>query len=212
MDSDLTLYGLYNDIAWDEWLGNRDLLDTAQQRHDEVSGWKFGSPIVHVPSIALDYLLEATLTYSFGFFRSSIFCCAAVLDIELKRSLLDNFPDSAQIVGRQTFGQSIRFASDQHPSDPTSKRLDKLLEINDVRNRVAVHPCKAAKMISCEEDETPLALPPEGLEKFFSPDEIKIIAEEGKKQGLSVDLLEKLSFKVIWETKEFIAEGPIVFD
>lgn len=84
MDSDLTLYGLYSDIAWDEWLGNRKLVEIAQQRHDEVSGWKFGTPIAHVPTIALDYLLEATLTYSFGFFRSSIFCCAAVLDMELK--------------------------------------------------------------------------------------------------------------------------------
>lgn len=123
----------------------------------------------------------------------------------------DNFPDSARIFERQTFGQSIRFASDQHPPEKTAQRLDKLLEINDVRNRVAVHPCKAAKMVSCEEDETPFALPPEGLETFFCPEEIKAIDEEAKKSGLPVDLLEKLSFKIIWNTKEFIAEGPLVF-
>jgi hypothetical protein len=211
MDSDLTLYGIYDDIAWEDWLNNKRLIDIAQQRHDEISGWKFGSPFAHVPTIALDYLMEATLTYSFGFFRSSIFCCTAVLDMELKRCLMKILPNDKRTIEKQTFGQSIRFAIDQNPTKSTVKRLNNLFEINNIRNRVAVHPCKALKMLSCEEDETPFALPPEGLETFFSPKEIKAIDEESKKNGLPVDLLEKLSFKIIWNTKEFIAEGPIVF-
>ena len=208
---DLTLYGLYSDIAWDEWLGNQNLVEIAQQRYDGVSGWKLGCPIAHVPTIALDYLLEATLAYSFGFFRSSIFCCASVLDMELKRSLREKFPDSLQIIERQTFGQSIRFASDQDIPKSTAQRLDRILEINNTRNKVAVHPSKAANLVSFEDDETPVGLPPDGLARFFCAEEIKNMDEEKKKLGSPVDLLEKLSFKVIWQTKEFIADGPLAF-
>jgi len=211
MDSDLTLYGIYEDIAWVDWLGNRSLIDIAKQRHDEISGWKFGSPLAHIPTIALDYLMEASLTYSFGFFRSSIFCCTAVLDMELKRCLMEKFPADKPVIEKQTFGQSIRFSIDQYPTKSSLRRLNKLFEINNVRNRVAVHPCKASKMVRCEEDETPFALPPEGLETFFNSKEIETIDEEAKKNGMPADLLEKLSFKIIWNTKEFIAEGPLLF-
>ena len=210
MDSDLSLYGMYDDIAWDGWLNNPRLVEDAQRRHDEVSGWKFGSPIAHAPTIALDYLLEAKLTHSFGFYRSSIFCCAVVLDLELKRCLMKYFAESSRAIKRQTFGQSIQFASDQNPPVITKRRLDKLSEINNIRNKVSVHPFKEVNMVSCEDDETPFLLSPEGLEQFFLPEEVAALEEQSKLQGLQVDLLEKLSFKIIWWTKKFIADGTLL--
>lgn len=211
MDSHLDLYGIYSDIAWDQWLGNPNLIEMARERYDQISRWNLGSPIAHVPTIALDYLLEAMLTHSLGFFRSSIFCCAGVLDLELKRSLLTEFDKSAKCIQGQTFGQSIRFATAKHPPEVTRQRLHKLALINKIRNEVSVHPCKEVNMISCEEDETLSVLPSKNLEQFFQREEIEAFNEEASRDALPVDLLEKLSVKVLWWTKRFIGGGPLIF-
>ena len=107
MDADLITYSAYSELAWAEYLGNDKLQESVQEKYETVSGWRLGNSLAQLPSIALDYLYEATMAYSFGFFRSSIFCCAAVLDIDLKRILVEYSPDHEKRIKSQTLGQSI---------------------------------------------------------------------------------------------------------
>lgn len=211
-DKDMILYGLYSDIAWDEYLGNNSLMDTVHKRYEDVSGWRFGSHLGHVPTMGLDYLHEATLAHSFGFFRSSIFCCSTALDFELKRSLIDLLPCEDTRIKRQTFGQSIRFAYKQGPSKSTIECLKRLESVNAIRNRVSVHPCQLELLVSHEEDDREFPLQPTELKQYFSSAEINLIEEESREQGISTDWLEQLSAKVIWETKQIFGYGQIQFE
>jgi hypothetical protein len=211
-DKDMTLYGLYSDMAWADYLGNTTLMDTVHRRYEDVDGWRLGSSLGHVPTMGLDYLHEATLAHSFGFFRSSIFCCATALDLELKRSLTSLIPCEAIRIQRQTLGQSIRFAHRCRPSESTEERLSRLAAVNAIRNRVSVHPCQAKLLVSHDEDDSEFPLQPTELKQFFPSDEITQIEEECKTQGVPADWLEHLSAKVIWETKQAFGDGPMLFE
>jgi len=210
-DKDLILYGLYSDIAWEDFLGNHSLMDTVHRRYEDISGWRFGSPLGHVPTMGLDYLHEASLTHSFGFFRSSIFCCATALDFELKRSLTALAPDQANRIQRQTFGQSIRFARERRPSPSTRERLTRMETVNKIRNRVSVHPCQANLLVSHDEDDGEFPIQPTDLKQFFSSAEVEQIEDACAERGVPLDWLEQLSAKVIWETKHIFGGGPMLF-
>ena len=135
--SDLNTLGAYDDVAWDMYLGNDRLAEQAASRYEDVSGWKYGAPVEHVPTIALDYLFEAMMAYAFGFYRSAIFCCATLLDLELKRRLISAQPAEESRIRHETFGQSIqRFGASRAHGEEIEGRLE---GINRVRNRVSVH-------------------------------------------------------------------------
>jgi hypothetical protein len=207
----MILYGLYSDIAWGQYLENKSLMDTVHRRYEDISGWHFGAALGHVPTMGLDYLHEAYLAHSFGFFRSSIFCCSSALDFELKRSLAKAAPFEATRIEGQTFGQSVRFAHKCRPSQSTRERLTRLEEVNQIRNRVSVHPCQINLLASHDEDDGEFPIRPPDLKQFFSPTEIKRTEDLCSQQDIPLDWLEQLSAKVIWMTKKIFGCGPLVF-
>ncbi|MCK4960093.1 MAG: hypothetical protein KAT00_11850 [Planctomycetes bacterium] len=210
-DPDMVTYAFYSDLAWDEYLFNENLPGMVRDRYEEVSGWRFGASLAHIPTLALDYLFEATLAHSFGFFRSSIFCCATVLDLELKRSLLEHFPQKATTIEKQTFGQSIYLARTDGIRPSTLERLSRMDEVNRIRNNVSVHPCRLDVLVRHDEIDTPLYSDTEDITQFFQADEIETIQRESTTEGRAIDWLKQLSFKVIWQTKKIIAHGPLNF-
>lgn len=211
-DKDMILYGLYSEIAYNEYLENNSLMGDVHRRYENISGWRYGAALGHVPTMGLDYLYEASIAHSFGLFRSSIFCCSTALDFELKRSLSEAVPDKLVRIEKQTFGQSIRLAYECNPSQPTRECLILLEEVNQIRNQVAVHPCRANLLVSHDEDDVGFPIQPSDLKRFFNPVEIKETEETCAKEGFHLDWLEQLSAKVIWLTKQIFGNGSLVFE
>ncbi len=206
-DPDIITYSVYSDLAWDRYFGNTSLIDEASGRYEEVSGWKLGAPLSHIPTIALDYLYEATIAHAFGLYRSAIFCCAGVLDLELKRNLIDEFPRLEEAIRKETFGRSIgRYSVESN--DSNRKHISERLEfVNKVRNRLSVHPSSSAGLTRCIEDNKPFLSDPDQLQDFLEPDDLKAGKVEGAGgEVVSADLFKALSEKVIWETKSLIGE------
>lgn len=205
-DPDMITYGAYEDFAWDVYFGNPQLADQAFERHEDVSGWKLGASFTHVPTIALDYLFEAKIAYSFGLYRSAIFCCANLLDLELKRNLIDEFPDAESQIRNETFGQSIARLQKTSAIAAKIEILETLQFVNKVRNRVSVHACTTVPLTRCIEDDAPFFAQPDGLEEYLNADECKEAKATASESGTTPDWLRFLTSKIIWQAKYLIGE------
>lgn len=205
-DPDMVTYSVYEDRAWDMYLNNEKAIEEAIDRFEDVSGWKFGAPLAHIPALAMEYLFEATMTYSFGFYRSAISCCASVLDLELKRNLIEQLPQQSALIRKETFGQSIRRFKSCSTANERDELASKIEYINRVRNRVAVHSSATATLVSLLDDETPLLAGKECLSDYITPEERDRVEEEAIHTGHEPDWLRYLASKVVWETKFIIGE------
>lgn len=203
-DPDLVTYSVYEDMASDEYFYNEKLLEIAQERHDDYCGFRLGQSFVHLSSLALDYLFEAKLTYCFGFYRSSIFCCITMIDFELKRALVKLNPSEAEIIEKQTFGQSIIYLKDKKRPTEFHNIIDKLEWLNTIRNKVAVHCGRKEFLISSFEDE-PKPVDTSPLKIYLNDDEIKEVENENK--GKEINWLRFLELKIILEIREIISYG-----
>lgn len=205
-DPDMITYGIYEDFASEMYFNNPRLAEQAFEQHEDVSGWKFGASFSHVPTLALDYFFEAKVAYSFGLYRSAIFCCSTLLDLSLKKNLIDEFPDNESKIRSETFGQSIaRFKQ----SSITSKKeeiIEKLQFINRVRNRVSVHTSTTAPLHRCIEDDNPFLSQPEGIQEYLSINEQNEAKSAACESEDSPDWLRLLTAKVIWQSKFLIGD------
>ena len=211
-DPDMVIISVLRDLASDDYLNNNRINEQARERYERAYSWCFGDQVAHIPSLGLDYLYEANLTFAYGFYRSSIFCCAAMLDLELKRSLVAAIPELSSKVESQTLGQSIALA-EKHTSG-TGKRdcLESLKWINNIRNKVAVHPGKSALLVNAFDDDRPIASYSREARKFFTEEEIETISEEQEKPIDQIDWFEELALKVIKTAWEIVKLGGVKFD
>jgi len=150
------------------------------------------------------------MTYSFGFFRSCIFGCAAALDLELKRMLIEPLPHLEKSIQGQTFGQSIGLLKKHCSGQPHRERISRLEWINRIRNRASVHPSKMTQLLSSCDDDMPLRSSQGNLRELFSSEEAE--ASERQFKGKEMDWLERLAYYVLWETKKLVAEGSFLLE
>lgn len=203
-DPDLVAHGAMEDMAWDLFLGNKQLQEKALERYEQVGGWQFGVSFSHLSWHAIECFLEAEMAYCFGLFRSSIFCCAVVVDSELKRCAIRLFPESAKKIEKQTLGQTIAMLNSK---DTLPQTLAHVLEgvdwINTVRNEVAVHSYSKEMVSLFWEDESQYLNDRIRPKSFFDSDEVKQLEKEcGDGE---VDWLEQLNLKLLFVTKHVIS-------
>lgn len=199
-DADLVTYSGYHDMAM-AFLRRTSLQEDAVQKYLDVD--RFWSPLAHVPFLTLDYLNEAKLAYAFGLYRSSIFCCSAALDFELKRCLTKSYPHRANEIEKQTFGGSISFLIKNKPALPVYECHVRLQWINNVRNRIAVHSGRLEKLRSSTDDNDRYDQSFSSLRDFFTAEEIDDILNENK--AMDTNWLEQLALKTILEAKDIIS-------
>ncbi len=203
-DADLVLHSALNDLATDEYLYNKNLLDSALTRYEETEIMYVKAPLNHITESSFDFLFEAVLTYCFGFFKSSIFCCAAVLDWELKRCLVKAFPHDVDKIKKSTFGGSIAYLKEKGSMTKIANLVDEFDLINRIRNEVAVHSYKDKRLSSIFETIENVDLNRTELKKYFDVQEIKRI--ENSIESSKIDWLDRLALSVLKRTRELISK------
>lgn len=139
-DPDYVADFFLEEFAYDEYFKNEKLIEEAEKRYlDFQEDWYVGEPMSHIPWQSYEFLYEARMTHSFAFFRSSIFCCAAAIDWELKRCLIDALPSMANTIESQTLGQSIHLLQEKGVRRHLLALVDDLNWLNRLRNEVSVH-------------------------------------------------------------------------
>ena len=203
-NQDIVSYSAFEEVTDAEYFDNDKLMEQVRKKYEGVSGWYLmkGS-FTHLPLMAIEYFYESKLTYCFGFSRSSIFSCAAALDTELKSSLKNVYPEKITHIEKQTFGKSIRYLQANPTQTSMDRNIDMLLLINNIRNKIAVHPYNEKYLQSFidifgEVDEI-FALNSNEILKFL--EEFDIPEDEITQRTDARSLLDLVNLKIIEYTR-----------
>jgi hypothetical protein len=204
-------------LAEDEYFDNKTLVKNARKRYSELQqGWYVGDRISHIPFQAWELLHEARMTYCFQFFRSSIFCCAAALDWELKRCLTEAFPSEAKKIGSQTFGGSISYLRQKEKPRSVFELAGEFEWMNSVRNEIAVHAYSQQALRSMVDvmNDARKGKKPQTTDRyelkrdpreFFSSYELRNITKSAR--NVEIDWLKELALKSLKRTRKILTKS-----
>jgi hypothetical protein len=212
-----------DELAHDQYFDNKSLIKEALRRYEEIHQGGLidyrrlmSIRLSHVPWQAWEFLYEARMTYCFGFFRSSIFCCAAALDWELKRCLLVAHPADSKKIQAQTFGGSISYLRKEEAPPHVFTLAGDYEWVNSVRNEIAVHAYGESalrSMVDVMDDEMRGRAPQRAdrydlkvdPKEFFSSYEIRKICKGSRNRG--IDWPKELALKTLEKTRKTLEKS-----
>lgn len=216
-DPDYVADYFLDQLAEDGYFENKTLIKDARKRYSELQVVRSTDiRISHIPWQAWEFIHEARMTYCFGFFRSSIFCCAAALDWELKRCLTETYPGEAKKIQAQTLGGSINYLRKNERPRPVFELAGEFEWINSIRNEIAVHAYSQGSLRSMVDvmDDEMKGKKPQTTDRyelkcdpreFFGSYELRKISKNAR--NTAIDWPKELALKALGMTRKTIAKS-----